>query len=49
MIDVKCRICSKDMQDASKFSKKIIEEAGFKKGDELEAEAVKGEVRLRRV
>lgn len=28
--------------------KKAIEEAGFKEGDELEAEAKKGEIRVRR-
>ena len=28
--------------------KKIVKEAGFKEGDELEAEASKGEVRLRK-
>ena len=28
--------------------KKAVEEAGFKEGDELEAEAKKGEIKLRR-
>ena len=28
---------------------KIMKESGFKAGDELEAEAIKGEIKLRRV
>ncbi|MFH1971025.1 MAG: radical SAM protein [Patescibacteria group bacterium] len=35
-------------RELDKEIQKIIEDAGFKKGDELESEAVKGEVRLRR-
>jgi len=39
-------------QDYAKYvivlPKKAVEEAGFKEGDELEAEAKKGEIRLRK-
>jgi bifunctional DNA-binding transcriptional regulator/antitoxin component of YhaV-PrlF toxin-antitoxin module len=43
---------SKDGDDYYKYEvilpKEAIEESGFKEGDELEAEAKKGEIRLKR-